>query len=199
MLKGLLLAIILMAGAQTGRAEEADHATHQELRALLTKVETAINSGKYEELAPCFHEQLRITTINQEVLGSRAEIGTYFNKWFGPGGYLKKLHMSLKADALTEFYADKTMGIVRGSGEEDYTLADGRFFPMKIRWTATVIEDKDGVWRILSIHMGTNFLSNPILAKAESALGYAAGGGLLVGLILGGGFMFFVFRKKGTA
>lgn len=199
MLKRLILVILFLVGFQAVRAEEPDHAIHQELRALLTKVESAINSGKYEEMAPYFHEKLRITTINQEVLGSRAEIGTYFNKWFGPGGYLKKLHMTLKADALTELYADKTMGIVRGSGEEDYTLADGRFFPMKIRWTATVIKDTDGAWRILSIHIGTNFLNNPILAKAEAGLGYAAGGGLILGLILGGTASYFLVRKKRAA
>ena len=69
--------------------------------------------------------------------------------------------MKLEADALTEFYADKTIGVVRGSGEEDYVLSDTRFFPMKTRWTATVIKDTDGKWRILTLHIGTNFLDNP--------------------------------------
>jgi hypothetical protein len=125
---------------------------------LLSGIETAINTEKYGDLAQYFHEDLRITTITQEVMFSRADIEPYFEFWFGEGGYLKKLDMKLEADALTEFYADKTIGVVRGSGDEDYVLSDTRFFPMKTRWTATVIKDTDGKWRILTLHIGTGRL-----------------------------------------
>ena len=189
----------LVAGSFVARAEEADHAIHEELRALLTRIETAINTEKYEEMAPCFHENVRATTINQEVILSRAGIAPYFRKWFGPGGYLKKLHMTLTADALTELNAERTFGIVRGSGEEDYTLADGRLFPMKTRWTAMVVKDADGAWRILAIHIGTNFLDNPILAKAEKALGFAAGMGFLAGVVLTAGVAFLLARRRRSA
>jgi hypothetical protein len=50
----------------------------------------------------------------------------------------------LTADALTELSPDKTWGLVRGSGTEDYILADGRSFPMKTRWTATVVKNPEG-------------------------------------------------------
>jgi hypothetical protein len=196
--KCVIAALFFVASFPSAWAEEPDHAIHEELRALLKKLETSINSGKYEEMESCFVEKVRATTINQEVLSSRSEIPGYFKKWFGPGGYLKKLQMTLNADGLTELNAEKTFGTVRGSGQEDYTLADGRFFPMKTRWTATVVKDTDGVWRILSIHIGTNFLDNPILAKAESSLGYAAGGGLLAGILLTAGIAFVVVRKKRT-
>jgi hypothetical protein len=177
-------------------AEEEDHVIHNELRGLLTGIEQAINTAKYEELSPFFHERARITTINQEVISSRSEIPAYFNKWFGPGGYLKRLEMRLTVDALTEFYGEKTFGIVRGGGEENYVLADGRFFPMRTRWTATVIKDNDAKWRILSLHIGTNFLDNPILAKAEGSLVYAAGAGLVIGLALGALSVFLIMRRK---
>ncbi len=195
----MFVAACLVLGAGYARSEEPDHAIHQELRALLTKLETAINTGKYEEMAPCFHENVRATTINQEVILSREGIAPYFRKWFGQGGYLKKLHMTLTADALTELNAEKTFGIVRGSGQEEYTLADGRFFPMKTRWTATVVKDADGAWRILAIHIGTNFLDNPILAKAEKALGAAAGFGFLGGVVLTAGVAYLVARRRRSA
>jgi hypothetical protein len=161
-------------------------------------IEKAINSEKYTDMEPYFHEKMRVTTINQEVLSSRSEIGGYFKKWFGPGGYLKRLQISLPPDALTEFYGDKTFGIVRGSGNEDYILADGRIFDLKTRWTATVVKDMDGKWRILALHIGTNFLDNPILNKAEAALLYFAGGGLIGGLLLGGLICFVMMRRKKT-
>ena len=67
---------------------------------------------------------------------------------------------------------------------------------MVTRWTAVMQKDPDGKWRRPSIHIGTNFLDNPILAAAKGALskiGFGAGGaGILAGGLLG----FFVGRRK---
>ncbi len=197
MFRRLLITLLMLIGISTfAAAEESDHAIHEELRQLLLGVEQAINTEKYSELVPYFHEKLRVTTINQEVISSRPEITTYFNKWFGPHGYLKKLHISLASDTLTELYGNNTFGIIRGSGEENYILADDRRFDMKTRWTATVVKDTDGKWRILSFHIGTNFLDNPILNKAEASLIYFAGGGLVIGLVPGLLIWFLMSRKK---
>lgn len=189
----ILVAVFLTAPAP---AEEADHEIHEELRGLLKKIESAINSEQYESMAECFTEPAAITTINQEVIRSRSEIGPYFRKWFGPGGFLKKLGMKFSADALTQLNPEKTYGIVQGSGEENYTLADGRFFPMKTRWTATVMKDADGRWRIRAIHIGTNFLDNPILAKAEKSLVWAGGIGAAAGVLLAGVLAWLICRRR---
>jgi hypothetical protein len=199
MLKTLLSCLFLLVSGAALAAEEPDHTIHEELRALLGGMQQAINSGKYENLAPYFAEKMRVTTINQETLSSRPDIVTYFNHWFGPGGYLKSVEMKLSADALTELYADKTMGVVRGDGQERYALADGRHFDMKTRWTATVIKDTDGKWRILALHIGTNFLDNPILAKAENALVWGIGGGIAGGLILGVLFGYWNWGRRRKA
>lgn len=184
MLKHLLFILSFLISINVFANEEPDHAIHEELRALLQGIEKAVNEERYNDLAPFFHEKLRVTTINQETISSREEIGKYFNRWFGPGGYLKKVDMKLNADATTELYNNKTFGVVRGSGDEFYVLSDTRKYHMKTRWTATVIKDTDGKWRILTLHIGTNFLDNPILDEAEGALMTFAGGGLIVGLIL---------------
>ena len=191
-----LFAVLLLISSPMLAAQEANHAIHEELRGVLSGIQDAVNAQNYGGLAPYFHENLSITTINQEVISTRAEIEPYFEKWFGPGGYLKTLRMSLDADDLTEFYADSTFGIVRGSGEEDYVLSDSRSFPMKTRWTATVIKDTDGKWRILTLHIGTDFLDNPILAVAEDSTKYFAMGGGVVGLILGLLIMFLWGRRR---
>jgi ketosteroid isomerase-like protein len=183
LLASLLVAIPLLA------AEEPDHEIHQELRGILTTVVGAINSGNYDAMLPVISENVRATTITQEVISNRQEASAYFRKWFGPGGFLKKLDMSMTADALTELSPDKTWGVVRGSGMERYTLADGRRYDMPTRWTATVAREADGHWRLRAIHFGTNFLDNPILdeakrkAKQYTALGTV--GGLVAGAFLG--------------
>src|SRR5262245_1361008 len=170
-------------------AEEPDHEIHQELRGILTTVIKAINSGNYDAMLPVISENVRATTITQEVISNRQEASAYFKRWFGPGGFLKKLDMSMTADALTELSPDKTWGVVRGSGMEHYTLADGRRYDMPTRWTATVAKEADGHWRLRAIHFGTNFLDNPILdeAKRKAKQYTIAGtaGGLVVGVLLG--------------
>jgi ketosteroid isomerase-like protein len=191
-----LLTAVLLVALPVYAAEEPDHAIHEELRAVLSTVETAINDAKFDQMLPVISQDIRATTINQEVISNRDEVTGYFNRWFGPGGYLKKLHMTLHPDALTELSADKSWGLVRGSGVETYTLSDGRVFDMLTRWTAVLQKDADSKWRLRSIHIGTNFLDNPILSAAKSALrnvGLAAGaGGILAGGLLG----FFVGRRK---
>ena len=177
-------------------AEEPDHVIHQELRGILATLQSSINDGKYDAMLPILSRDIRATPINQEVLSSHEEVSAYFKKWFGPGGYLKKLDMKLDADALTELSADKTWGLVRGSGLERYTLADGRKYDMKTRWTATVVKDSDGKWRLRTIHIGTNFLDNPILAEAESWIVKMATAGALGGLILGAVLGFVFGRRK---
>lgn len=194
--KFCFVGLLLFFGLPALAAEEADHLIHEELRAVLRQTESAINSGDFDKMLPVLSEQIRATPINQEFLSSRAEVSAYFKKWFGSGGYLKKLEITLNADALTELSEDKSWGIVRGKGVEKYILADGRPYELTTRWTATMAKESDGRWRIRSIHIGTDFLNNPILSEAERALGIGVGGGAVVGLLLGLLFGWFVFRKK---
>jgi ketosteroid isomerase-like protein len=191
MLKYLLVFLVALPLA----AEEADHEIHQELRGILTTVQGAINSANYDAMLPVLSKDVRATTITQETMAGQPAVSAYFKKWFGPGGYLRKLEMKLTADDLTELSADKTWGIVRGSAIETYTLADGRRYDMPTRWTATVAKEADGKWRLRAIHFGTNFLDNPILdeakRKAKQFTIGGVGGGLLAGLLLG-----FLFGRR---
>jgi ketosteroid isomerase-like protein len=177
-------------------AEEPDHDIHQELRGILSTLQQSINSGNFDAMLPVVSDQIRATTINQETMSSRQEVSAYFKKWFGPGGYLKKLDMDLNADALTELSPDKSWGLVRGSGVETYTLSDARRYDMKTRWTAVVGKEADGKWRLRAIHIGTNFLDNPILAEAERAAWKTGVGGALGGLLIGVLAAFLLARRK---
>ena len=198
MLKKLFFCLSLICAASMAyAAEEPDHVIHEELRGVLRTIESAVNSGEYDKMLPVLSEQLRATVITQEFMPNKSEVIPYFTKWFGEGGPLAKLEMNLNADQLTELAADKSWGIVTGDGIEKYILSDGRPYELHTRWTATVVKEADERWRLRSIHMGTNFLDNSILAQAERAVismtTAGAGGGLLVGLFLG---WLFGRRKK---
>lgn len=191
-----LFAAILLCALPGFAAEEPDHAIHQELRGILGTLQQSINTGNYDAMLPVVSRNIRATPINQEVLRNHEDVSAYFKRWFGPGGYLKKLDMKLEADAITELSADRTWGLVLGSGLERYTLADGRKYDMKTRWTATVAKEYDGKWRLRAIHIGTNFLDNPILAEAESAVVKVGIAGAIGGLILGAVLGFLLGRRK---
>jgi ketosteroid isomerase-like protein len=195
-MRSYLFVAFLLCAFPAYAAEDPDHEIHQELRGILTTLQSSINDGKYDEMLPILSRDIRATPINQEVMSSHEEVSAYFKRWFGSGGYLKKLDMKLDADALTELSADKSWGLVRGSGLERYTLADERKYDMKTRWTATVVKESDGKWRLRSIHIGTNFLDNPILKEAESAIVKVAIAVALGGLILGAVLGFVFGRRK---
>jgi ketosteroid isomerase-like protein len=179
------------------RAKKEDHhEIHQELRAILATVQDAINSENYDAMLPVVSKNIRATTITQEVMSSPAEVSGYFKHWFGPGGYLKKLDMKLDADALTELNPELNMGLVRGSGVEKYTLADGRKYDMKTRWTAWMAKESDGKWRLRAIHIGTDFLDNPVLNETKAGLWKLATLGAAAGLLVGVGLALLIARRK---
>ena len=196
MVKKIMLFGLVICTSMASLAEEPDHAIHKELRAVLKVVESAINSGDYDKMLPVVSEEIRATPVNQEFLSSRAEVSAYFKKWFGAGGYLKKLEISCTPDTLTELSPDKTWGVVYGNGIERYILSDGRPYDLQTRWTATMVKEADGHWRIRAIHIATNFLDNPILTEAEHALGKAAAAGGVLGLLVGGALGWWLRRKK---
>jgi hypothetical protein len=201
MFKRILIIILLLAchSVWAAETEEDNHAIHQELRGLLQGLTDEINTQHYENLKQYFDESAHITTINQQVIATPDGIEAYFKDWFGKGGYLVKLDIKLNPDALTKLYGDPgnpSWGLVYGSGVEDYQLTDGRFLPMKTRWTATVVKSADGKWRILALHIGANFYDNPIFAAVKDSTKYYAAGGLVIGLILGALLMYLVNRKK---
>ena len=180
-------------------AEEADHAIHEELRALLQVVVTAMNTGQYDKMLPVLTENVEATSITQEVMSGRADVSKYFKEWFGPAGYMRKMEIKFDADKLTDLSADKSWGLVRGKALERYEAKDGDTFDFVTRWTAVMIRDTDGKWRLRAIHFGTNNLDNPVLTKVRNTLVrngiIGAVVSLFAGLLIGWG----IGRRRGAA
>lgn len=170
-------------------AEEPDYAIHEELRGVLREVQSAINSGQYDKMLPYLSPDIEATSVTQEVMSSRADVSKYFQTWFGPTGYMRKMTMTLDADKLTELSPDKRFGLVRGKALEHYEAKDGDIFDFNTRWTAVMAVGDDGKWRLRAIHFGTNHLDNPVLDKVQRTLVrdgiVAAIAALLVGFALG--------------
>jgi len=154
----------------SARAQEPDHEIHEALRKVLTDVTAAINAGQYDKMLPYLTENVEATSITQETMTGRGQIAKHFREWFGPQAYMKRMTMKLEADKLTDLAADKSWGLVRGKALEHYEANDGDVFDFVTRWTAVMVRDTDGQWRLRAIHFGTNNLDNPVLTKVKSTL-----------------------------
>jgi hypothetical protein len=75
MLKLLASILLVLINYSVFASDDTDQAIHNELRALLQGLQKAVNEERYNDLAPYFHENLRVTTINQEIISSHEEIG----------------------------------------------------------------------------------------------------------------------------
>lgn len=199
-LRFILLALLawlpFTSHAQAPAPAEPDHEIHQALRKLLAEVTGAINAGDYDRMLPYLTENVEATSITQETMTGRAAIAKYFREWFGPKAYMKRMTMRLEADKLTDLAPDKSWGLVRGKALEHYEANDGDTFDFITRWTAVMVRDADGQWRLRAIHFGTNNLDNPVLTKVKNTLIrdaiIAAAASLLVGLWLG----WWIGRRK---
>ena len=183
-----LLAIAVFASAPAASAEEPDHAIHEELRGVLHEIVTAINGGQYEG-----------TSVTQEVMSSRDDVAKYFQEWFGPTGYMRRMEMKLEADKLTEFSPDKNWGLVRGKATEHYEAKDGDLFDFNTRWTALMARGDDGRWRLRAIHFGTNHLDNPVLTKVSRTLIRDGIVGACIALIVGLAGGYWIGKRRRTA
>lgn len=184
-----LLCALSLGYLSAAAAQEPDHAIHEELRGVLREVQNAINSGHYDRMLPYLAPDIEATSITQEVMSNRADVAKYFETWFGPTGYMRRMDMKLDADQLTQLTPDRNWGLVRGKGLEHYEAKDGDTFDFVTRWTAVMAKGDDGKWRLRAIHFGTNQLDNPVLTKVKNTLVrngiIAAAGSLLLGLALG--------------
>ena len=190
-----LWALALLCVAPLVWAEEPDHAIHEELRGVLREVVAAMNSGQYDKMLPYLTEDVEATSITQEVMSSRADVSKYFQEWFGPIGYMRKMEMSLDADKLTELSPDKSWGLVRGKALEHYEAKDGNLFDFVTRWTAVMVRSDDGKWRLRAIHFGTNHLDNPVLTKVQRTLVRDAIIGAIASLIVGLALGWWIGRR----
>jgi ketosteroid isomerase-like protein len=198
--KCLLLCLLAVVLCQGVGAEEENHEDHEALRALLLGATTTVNEQKFENLSNYFHPNLLVTTVNQETIIKPEKLEPYFRSWVGPEQYVLKMNMTMEADELTAFYGEgaSRFGVVSGKGVEDYELADGRRLKLDTRWTATVVKDDQGAWKIIALHLGTNFYNNPIVEQFQAATKTYAIGGAVGGLLLGILLTFLMMRRKGA-
>ncbi|MEI8290876.1 MAG: nuclear transport factor 2 family protein [Verrucomicrobiota bacterium] len=187
---GLLLTLLLCVGGSLNAiaADENREADHAALRALRDKVTQAIDSQDIKALASCFAKEFAFTAVNQTVLTNETQMQEFFDQMFhSKDALVTSMKTEPKADILTRF-VDANTGVCFGSSKDTYTMKSGKVVEMNVRWSATVVKE-NGEWKVAIAHVGTDFLSNPVLEGVEKftkVVGLVAGViGLLVGLLAG--------------
>lgn len=191
-----LLLTIAAAGAFAQSNEQT--ADHDALRKLKGDLEQAVSKRDFEAAKNLFHQPFMATIITQDSFTDLGPMKSYFDGLF-TRSYLamKDLSITAEADELSTIHTG-TFAMTRGSTLERYELADGRAFDMKGRWTAVSIKEADGRWKLLGIHMGTNFLDNPVLNAIERSVLWVGAGAGGLGLLFGfaSGWLFWRRRSQ---
>ncbi len=198
-----LLPALCLTLAAAGACAQATDATadHEALRQLKTDLEKVVSTRDFDAARALFHQPFMATVITQDSFTDMGALKRYYDSLFSREMLrMKSVSIKTDADELSTLHTG-TVALTRGSTAERYELADGRAFDMKGRWTAVSIKEPDGKWKLLGIHMGTNFLDNPVLAAIERSLlwiGLAAGAaGLVAGFA--GGWWFGRRRRRAAA
>lgn len=194
LLQTMLTLIALAIAAPVLAQAPAEDPAHGELRKLRDGALDALNRGDIDALVGFLHPNAVVTWQNAEVSRGRDAVRAYYTRMMsGPDKKVVSFSTKLTVDELTILYGGDT-GIAFGSSEDHFKLTSGQDFVLHSRWTATVVKEGDH-WLLAAVHMSANLFDNPLLHFAE-AMGYwMAGGGVLLGLLVG----FFLARRKNAA
>jgi ketosteroid isomerase-like protein len=193
-----LLAILLLALATAGACAQDNTAAadHDALRKLKGDLEQSVTRRDFDAVSKLLHKPFMTTVVTQDSFTDLAPMKSYYDSLFTRSTLrMKEVSIKAEADELSQLYTG-TFAMTRGSTLERYELADGRAFDMKGRWTAVSIKEPDGSWKLLGIHMGTNFLDNPVLSAIERSMMWVAAGGAGLGLLVGLGAGWLVWRRR---
>lgn len=179
---GLLHAGVALAGEPNRDSDNID------IIALRGKVAAAISRQDTRMLMECLARDFAFTAVNQVLVTNATQLEELFDRMFRSD---KSILISVKTDLKLDIpprFLDANTGMCYGSSRDICFMRSGKEVEMDTRWSATLVKE-DGNWKVAMLHVGTDFLDNPVLdglEKYASIFGIGAGiGGLLLGFALG--------------
>lgn len=167
---------------------------HDELRAVRSAVETAINKGDVEGLLQHVAPDVVFTAMTGEVGRGHAGVRDYFNRMLhGDKPVFKSVTMSFEPKELSILYGGDT-AISFGTNQGRYEFSNGRVMEVDAEWTTTLVRE-DGAWKIAAVQMGADMFDNAVLSGQRRILLLVAAGLAL----LAGGLGFWLGRRRRAA
>lgn len=172
------------AGEPAAGEASADDADHKKLRALRDALTEAILAGDTEEQLKHVDGNVVATWQNNRVVRGVDGLREFFQEMNGGDSKVFQGYtVPPTADEPTILRGGET-GIVFGQSVPHYNYM-GMEFDLENRWTATVVKDETGDWKIASYHVSANVVDNPFLTVAKKSLYWGCGISLVVGLLIG--------------
>jgi ketosteroid isomerase-like protein len=191
----LLLCIVCYAAIPAVYASDDPHVQDRAaMRALLSDIETAMNSKNFDIAMKHLDQNVVITYLTAEVTVGPEQARDYYNKMIGGSNALiKGFRTKGEVSAPATFYGNTA--VAYGTTEETYSFADGVDFDFKGHWTAT-LHKNNGDWKIVALHFSTSITDNPLLNDAAQYTRIVGIVTFVIGIALSLVVMWLVRRRR---
>jgi hypothetical protein len=191
----LVILVPLMAQTPEPSAGDPHAADRQALLKVFHQIEDSINSQSLAQMAAQMDPQAVVVWGNGEVSRGPKEALDYYDRMVkGKDRILEKYMTKAKLSGPARFLGNGDVAIADGTMEDEYFPIIRGSFKLDSKWTATVAKS-NGEWKVVALHLSANVFNNVLLDEAKRALGLMAGGGLVVGMLVG----WFVGRRTRQA
>lgn len=187
----LALAAGLVAAGPAVAQTTGTPADHDALRRLMSDAVRVVNERDYATARRILADPFVSTIETQQAFTDFEKLKAAFEDLYTrPVLRMKTIRFAAEADDFARIREGR-YAVAQGPTREHFELADGRTFDVDGRWTA-VASEENGAWKIEAIHMGVNYLDNPVIAAIEKSVVWFAVGGVAIGVAAGfiGGWLF---------
>lgn len=186
----LLLTALCSFATVPAYAADAREEDRKQLLQVFNEIVNGINEQNIDRMVAQMDENATVIWLNAEASRGHADIKAYYKRMVGTGdAILKKYTTKAKVAAPARFLGE--IAVADGTMEDEFFPIRRGPFKLNSNWSVTCIK-RDGKWKILHLHLSTNVFNNELLDEVKQMVWYAAGGGLLAGVIL----MFGIGRIK---
>jgi uncharacterized protein (TIGR02246 family) len=181
-------------GAEEETVEIEEDPIHDELRKLRDELVAATNKPDLDAMLALCTDNVTFTPPDARLNRGHDEVRRYYEEMMtGPDPYVKSFKANPEVDDLAVLYGGDT-GVATGTSTDHFELKNGMEFDLKTRWSATVVKEKDGQWRVANYQTAVDVFDNPLLNAAKNALYWTGGIAGVIGL-LAGSALTFVFTR----
>jgi ketosteroid isomerase-like protein len=179
------LAGLTLTPATARQAKDAlEDPAHADLRKLRDDMIDAINKDDRARLMSLLHKNIVVTFMDGDTVRGHDGVQKYLDaKLKGTPPIVQTYSVHPKVDELSIIYGGDT-AISFGSSDDHFKLSRGLEFDVHNRWTATLVKE-DGKWLLAAFHASVGLFNNPLLDATKRFAYSIAGGGALIGVLVG--------------
>jgi ketosteroid isomerase-like protein len=163
-------------------AADAREEDRKQLLQIFSEIEKGINEQNIDRMLAQMDPNATVIWLNAEASRGHADIKAYYKRMVGTGdAILKKYTTTAKVGAPARFFGD--IAVADGTMVDEFFPIRRDYFKLDSNWSVTCAK-LDGKWKVVHLHLSANVFNNNLLDEVKQMVWYAAGGGLLAGLVL---------------